>query len=368
MKRLLCIVSSLNTGGAETFLMKLHRTIDTNKYQMDFCVMSDGKGVYEDEILSRGGRIFRAHRKSKNPIKCFNDIRRIVKDNGYNYVMRVNENSLSVIDLLAAKAGGAKVLAMRSSNAGTMSRLNNFLHKLFMFLPKTVPTVKIAPSVEAAEYTFGKGSMERGEAHMLRNGLDFDAYKFNHDTRIALRAELGIEDCLAVGHVGRFSAQKNHEFMIDVFHCIYQKRNDAKLLLAGVGELENDVREKVKILGIEDKVVFLGRRSDVPELMSAFDVLLFPSFHEGMPNVVIEAQAAGLPCVISDAITSQADITGLVKYLPLNVSAEFWADEVLKTASSDERENTHDKFYNAGYDLNAVTDNFIRLIFEGESK
>lgn len=139
-------------------------------------------------------------------------------------------------------------------------------------------------------------------------------------------------------------------------------------MLVGIGELEDAIREKVDNLGIGDKVVFLGRRNDVPALMSVFDALLFPSFHEGMPNVVIEAQASGLPCVISDTITSQADITGLVKYLPLNASAEFWADEVIKTASLSERENTRDKFYNAGYDQKSVTEEFIRLIFEGESK
>lgn len=368
MKRLLCIINSLNVGGAETFLMKIHRNIDKTKYQIDFCVMSDEIGVYEDEVIARGGRIFHIVSKSENPVKCFCAIRRIVKENGYKYAIRMNASSLTVIDLIAAKSGGAKVLVMRSSNAGILSKRNDFLHKLFMFLAKIVPNVKIAPSLEAAEYTFGKGSMDRGKVHMLNNGLDFDLYRFDPDKRNALRKELGIENCFAVGHIGRFSEQKNHDFLIDVFSCVCKKNNNAKLLLVGVGELEHSVREKVKKLGIEDKVVFLGRRSDVPDLMSAFDVLLFPSFHEGMPNVVIEAQAAGLPCVISATITSQADITGLVKYLPLDLSAENWANEVLTIPISDARADTRDKFYNAGYDQNSVTKEFIRLIFERDMK
>ncbi len=368
MKRLLCIINSLNVGGAETFLMKIHRNIDKTKYQIDFCVMSAEIGVYEDEVIARGGRIFHIVSKSENPIKCFCAIRRIVKENCYKYAFLVNENSLSAIDLVAAKLGGAKILAMRTTNGAILDRKLNFLHNIFKFLPKIVPNVKIAPSLEAAEYTFGKGSMDRGKVHMLNNGLDFELYKFNSDKRDALRKEIGIENSLIVGHIGRFSAQKNHDFLIDIFSCVCKRNNNAKLLLVGIGELENIIYEKVKKLGIEDKVVFLGRRSDVPELMSAFDVLLFPSFHEGMPNVVIEAQAAGLPCVISDTITSQADITGLVKYLPLDASAAFWAEEVIKTASLAERENTRDKFYNAGYDQNSVTKEFIRLIFERDMK
>ncbi len=368
MKRLLCIINSLNVGGAETFLMKIYRNIDKTEYQMDFCVMSDEVGVYEDEVIANGGKIFHIVSKSENPVKCFCDIRRIVKEHGYKYAFLVNEISLSAIDLIAAKLGGAKVLAMRTTNGAILDRKLNFLHKIFKFLPIMVPNVKIAPSLEAAEYTFGKGSMDRGRVHMLNNGLDFELYRFNSDKRNALRKELDIENSFVVGHVGRFTAQKNHEFLIDIFSCICKKNNYAKLLLVGVGELEHTIREKVRTLGIENKVIFLGRRSDVTQLMSAFDVLLFPSFHEGMPNVVIEAQAAGLPCVISDTITSQADITGLVKYLSLDLSAEDWANEVLTKSLSDMREDTRDKFYNAGYDQNSVTKEFIRLIFERDMK
>lgn len=368
MKRLLCIVNTLDAGGAETFLMKIHRNLDIDKYQMDFCVMNHTKGIYEDEVLSRGGRVFHAEQKSKKPIRCFMDIRRVVRENKYSYVMRVNENSLSVIDLIAAKAGGAKVLAMRSSNAGSLSNIGNLLHRLFSFLPKHVPTVKLAPSTEAAEYTFGKGSVARGEVSLLHNGLDYDAYKFNPESRHSLREELGLNKCLTVGHVGRFSMQKNHTFLIDVFNNICDKRSDARLVLVGIGELESDIRDKVKTLGIEDKVIFAGRRSDVAQLMSAFDVMLFPSFHEGMPNVIIEAQAAGLPCVIADTITAEADITGLVKYMPLGASVSEWSDMVLKKVTVGKRTDTYSDFYNEGYDLCSVTDKFIRLIFEGETK
>lgn len=367
MKRLLCITAALNAGGAETFLMKLHRNIDREKYQMDFCVMSDETGVYDEEVISRGGKIFHAAQKSKNPIKCFLDIRRIVKENDYKYVMRVHEHSLASLDLIAARMGGAEIIAMRSTIAGTLSKLFYFLHKAFQFLPKLVPNVKLAPSTEAAEYTFGKGCIQRKKAHLLHNGLEHDTYKFNKESRALLREQLGLGDCLAVGHVGRFSPQKNHRFLIDVFKSISDKNENARLVLVGVGELESQIKEKVHNLGLDEKVLLLGRRSDVPQLMSVFDVMLLPSFCEGMPNVIIEAQASGLPCVIADTITPEADITGLVKYLSLECSAEEWADAVLENASIERRDTLQDFNY-AGYELSQVIDNFIELIFEGAAK
>lgn len=364
MKRLLCITSTLNAGGAETFLMKLHKGIDRDKYQIDFCVMSDEKGVYDEEVLARGGKIFRTHQKSKNPVKCFLDIKRIVKENEYKYVLRVNEHSLSVIDLIAAKCGGAKVIAMRSTIADCLNKFHKFLHKLFIFLPKTVPNVKLAPSTEAAEYVFGKGCVKKGKAKLLHNALDFDGYKFDSEARAKLRNELSLEGCNVIGHVGRFSYQKNHSFLFDVFKCISKVDDSARLVLVGVGELQDAMRKKARELSISDKVIFLGRRNDVPKLMSAFDVLMLPSFCEGMPNVVIEAQASGLPCVIADTITSEADITGLVKYLSLNDDVSVWKDAALGSISEN-RKDTLPDFTREGYHLNQVVERFAQLIFEG---
>lgn len=364
MKRLLCITSTLNAGGAETFLMKLHKGIDRDKYQIDFCVMSDEKGVYDDEVLARGGKIFRTHQKSKNPIKCFLDIKRIVRENEYKYVLRVNEHSLSVIDLIAAKCGGAKVIAMRSTIADCLNKFHKFLHKLFIFLPKTVPNVKLAPSTEAAEHTFGKGCVKKGKAKLLHNALDYDVYKFDSDARIKFRNELSLDGCNVIGHVGRFSFQKNHSFLLDVFKCISEIDHSARLVLVGVGELQDKIRQKASELSLTDKVMFLGRRSDVPKLMSAFDVLLLPSFCEGMPNVVIEAQASGLPCVIADTITPEADITGLVKYLSLSDDISVWKDAVLNSISENRKDTLND-FSREGYHLNQVIDRFVELIFEG---
>ena len=151
---MLCIVSSMDRGGAETFLMKIYRCLDKNEYQMDFCVSKKEKGFYDDEILSQGGKIFYVPPKSKNPFKTFIEIKKIVKSENYNYVLRTSQQSLAALDLLAAKLGGAKVLIYRSSNAGmTGNKINKIINKFFSFLPKIIPNVKIAPSTEAAEFS-----------------------------------------------------------------------------------------------------------------------------------------------------------------------------------------------------------------------
>ena len=364
MKRLLCIVGSLNQGGAETFLMKLLRNFDRTEYMLDFCVMSDETGIYETEITTLGGKIFHIVPKSRNPIKCFFEIKRIVQENDYKSVIRVNEHSLSVLDLIAAKLGGAEKLIMRSSNTDSGSKKQRILHKLFSFLPRFVPNVKIAPSRKAAEYTFGKKNVKKGKVNFLQNGLAVEDFSFDKEIRNSLRTELGIEDKFVVGHIGRFQKQKNHKFLIGVFKEILVRKGNAQLVLVGGnGELLEEVKECVKAQGLVDKVLFLGNRSDVNKLLSAFDILVFPSLYEGMPNVVIEAQAAGLPCLISDTITPEADITGLVKYYPLEKSAKEWATEAIQQSKRFERRSYNREFCDAGYTIDAVTEKFIELVF-----
>ncbi len=364
MKRLLCIICTFDTGGAETFLMKILRNIDRAQYQLDFCIMSDKTGYYEQEAASLGSRLFHIPNKSRHPLQCFKAIADIVRKNQYSCVMRVNESALSVIDLMAARCGGAKTLVMRSSNANVSSRTLRILHKLFFFLPRMVPNVKIAPSTEAAVYTFGKRQVEKKQVQFLNNGIVYANYRFDLKTRQRLQEELKIQGKFVVGHVGRFSQQKNHAFLLDVFSEIKKKKDHAVLLLVGTGDLEQDIRAQAEALGITDSVLFLGTRSDVPALLSAMDVLVFPSFFEGMPNVVIEAQASGLPCVAADTITPECNITGLVRFLSLAQDKTQWADAALSYADGFERQNFDQVFKEKGYEIQSVVDRFIRLVFE----
>lgn len=366
LKRVLCIVGAMNVGGAETFLMKLYRNMDRSKYQMDFCVFDPKKGSYDDEITQMGGRIFHCVSKSSNPIKSFLELKKIVKENEFELVLRISQHSLSAMELLAAKLGGAKKTIFRSSNSSTCgSAVNQLMHKLCKPLAKYVPEVKIAPSTEAAEFMFGKKSVKKGKVVFLRNGLAVSDFTFDEENRSNLRKELNLEDKFIIGHVGRFQRQKNHKFLIDVFEEILKQKESAHLVLVGdTGELLEETKSYVTELGLESKVTFIGNRSDVNRLLSAFDMLVFPSLYEGMPNVVIEAQAAGLPCLIADTITPEADITGLVTYMSLTESAEKWAEKCLEIKDKETtRKNTKENFIKAKYDINSVTDEFIKLVF-----
>lgn len=363
-KRLLCIVGSMNTGGAETFLMKIYRQLDRANYQMDFAVSIPQEGGYDKEILSLGGKIYHITPKTSSPINNFMDIVRIVKKNQYKSVMRISQHSLSAMELLAARIGGAQILAYRSSNSNTTSgsKKNVAVHKMCMFMPRFFANVKLAPSTEAAEFMFGKGCVKNGNAHLLHNGIDLNVYHFDKVARDNLRNELNMGEGLLVGHIGRFNQQKNHEFIIKVFAQILKINAKAKLLLVGVGELQEKIRTKAQNLGIEDSVVFIGVRSDVPQLLSAMDVFLFPSLYEGMPNTVIEAQATGLPCVVSDSITKEANITGLVQYVSLQDSEDVWADKVIRVAHS-LRKDTKQDFDKCGYDIQTVVDVFEKMLY-----
>lgn len=365
MKRLLCIVGSMNAGGAETFLMKLYRQLDKRKYQMDFAVAVSERGYYDEEILSLGGKIHHITPKSSGLLKNFSSIVNLVRREQYRYVLRVSQHSLSALELLAAKIGGAKVRAFRSSNSNTTTgtRKDLMIHKLFSIFPRCFANVKLAPSTEAASFMFGKNCIKEEKVSLLHNAIDLDNYTYCNNARLKIREELHISDQIVVGHIGRFNQQKNHSFLIDIFLKLHRKNKNSVLLLVGVGELEGIIKKKIDELGLNNSVIFTGLRSDIPDLLSAMDVFVFPSFYEGMPNTVIEAQATGLPCVISDTITREADITGLVKYMSLESSGEEWADAAIRQMQIG-RQDTRQAFVDAGYDIHDVVNQFVSLVFQ----
>ena len=364
MKRILCIISSLDAGGAETFLIKVYRELSSLGYQFDFIVSKDN-GVYTQEVLNRGGRIFLVPTRSKNLFGALNGIRKVVKENKYEYVLKLGEHSLAVLDLIVAKLGGAKILAVRACNAPTgLSLLYRALHTTIRPILNGIADVKIAPSRLAAEFLFGKA----GDVHLLHNGVDLNVYKYDILGREAVRKEFDLNNKLVIGHIGRFHKQKNHLFLLKVFQKICALRDDAVLLLIGSGELQDKICKWITDFELEGKVLLLGQRFDIPQLLSAMDVFVFPSLHEGMPNTIIEAQATGLPCVIADTITPEAAITGLVTYLPLETSPQKWAETALHSVIH-ERIDTSEAFIANGYDIESVTREFIWLFeHQGEYK
>ena len=355
----------MNAGGAETFLMKLYRALDKTEYQLDFCINVKEKCFYEDEINELGGRIYRIPSKSENLKEFRKQLYSIIKDEGYERVLRITSNAMGFMEMKIAKKAGAKIRAIRSSNSSDGASIKTkAFHVLGKLLYGRYVNVKIAPSDLAAQYTFEKKAYKKGEVNILHNAIDLDVYKYSEESRIAIRKEFGLENKTVIGHVGRFNTQKNHAFLLKIFSEIVRLDSNSVLMLVGKGDLESAIREQAKELGVFEKIIFTGVRSDVPALLSAMDVFVMPSFYEGMPNTVIEAQATGLPCIISDTITKEANITGLVDYMSLDASADKWAkttlEDIRKIRNVDEAKS---KIRDNGYDIDSCIKEFTKILF-----
>ena len=329
---------------------------------MDFCVSSKEAGYYDNEIKTMGGKIFYSTPKSKNIFKAFKSIYDIVKSNNYKYVLRFSQNSMSSLELLAAKLAGAKVLAFRSTNSRTMKGgYENIIHFIFRPLVKIISNVKIAPSNQAAKFMFGNSK----KVIILNNGIPLNDFAYDEKINITLRKQLGIsKDCFVIGHIGRFNKQKNHKKIINIFNEIQQERPNSKLILVGKGELESEIRVQIKELKLEDKVIMLGIRNDVNKLLSVFDIFLFPSLYEGMPNTVIEAQANGIPCIVSNAITNEVKICENIIMIDPNKSDNDWSKICLSDLTRYKDDTNIVKLQKKGYNIDDVVEVFTNKIFE----
>lgn len=201
---------------------------------------------------------------------------------------------------------------------------------------------------------------------MFNNAIDLSRYSYDPQKAATVRKELGLEDKLVVGHIGRFCYAKNHDFLIDIFNEIHKQRQEAVLLLIGEGELEQDIRNKVKKLGLTDSVRFMGTQKDTSKFYQAMDCFVLPSRYEGLPVVGVEAQAAGVPCVMADVVTPETKILESTAFVSPEESAENWVKAVLKSVSCYEKRDTCTEMRKAGYDIEAeaqkLTDFYEKLI------
>lgn len=351
MIRILHIVGSLERAGAETFLMNLYRNIDRNRIQFDFAIYREPTpNSYYEEALSLGAKVYKISPKAEGVVKNLKEVKNIVKENRYEIVWRHVDNCFAGIDLLAAKCAGAKrlILHAHNSNVNGKIRILHFLSKpcVNMFI-----TDRFACGKAAGRWLFGNRKFK-----ILNNGIDTERFRFNETIRREYREKYGISDELVIGHVGRFCEVKNHIFIINLFHELSKNNSWGKkalLVLAGTGEKESEIKDQVSQYGLDDKVLFLGNRSDVAELMQMMDVFIMPSFYEGFPVTLLEAQTSGLPCVVSDAISREVDITGNVEFLCLDAGMEVWENAVRKL-SENKREEKAGMIEKAGYDIRNV--------------
>ena len=366
LKKVLVFGMTDNPGGVESFLMAYYRKLDKSKIQFDF--LCNNKTVaYEDEINALGGRVFKICARSVNPALYKAELEGFFKEHASEYcAIWVNVCSLANIDYLkAAKKYGIKTRIIHSHNAQNMdSALRGVLHKINRLSINKYATHFWACTDLAADFFYNAKVKASKNFREVKNAIDVSAFSFSSEARENLRRELALEDSLVFGNVGRLHFQKNQSFLLDIFAEISKKRDDARLVLIGGGEDEAMLKEKTASLGLSDKVLFLGVRSDVPQLMSALDVFLLPSKFEGLGIVLIEAQASGLLSFTSaEVVPEDAKVTDLLTFIPLSKSPNEWAEEILSKSENQRRPDTLSEITQAGYNIDTQIDS-LQNFFE----
>lgn len=338
--RVASVIGRYIGGGVEAVTINYYRNIDKNKVQLDFICDEDSTNIPYEEIERMGGKVIIIPSYSK-PFKYHKALKRVLKEGNYK-IIHSNINTLSVFSLFAAKCAGVPVrIAHSHSTTNKKEKKKNLMKQILRPFSKVFATDYMCCSELAGRWLFGNKEYDKGNVYLLNNAIDLDKFKYNESLRKKKRKELGIkDDTLVIGHIGRFVAQKNHDFLIDIFNEIHKKNNNSILLLAGQGPLMEDIKNKVKELNLEDSVKFLGQRNDANELYQAFDVFLLPSLYEGLPVVGVEAQAAGLLCYLSDDMTKETKVLDITKFMSLNNPPKEWADNILDDVKKYKRIDT----------------------------
>ena len=343
--KVLQVFGKMTRGGAETMLMNLYRHLDFSLIQFDFVVHQPGKGDYDEEIISLGGKIYCAPAYTFinhfRYIGWWNDF--FVHHPEYGIVHSHIRSTANLILRSASKRGLYTIAHSHSTSNG--KGLSSLVKRMYQkSIPKYADQL-FACSQEAGRWLFGNRPFL-----IVKNAVDSKDYAYCAMIREDVRKSLCMEDKSVIGHIGRFMKAKNHLFLIDIFSCIHRMLPAACLLLIGEGELKKTVERKVSALGLEGSVSFAGIRDDVPDLLQAMDAFVLPSRYEGLPLVLIEAQAAGLPCIVSDCITEEIAVTDLTRFVSLDEQAQTWAEVIVDRMHGNDRVNRQTEIMKAGYD------------------
>lgn len=341
-KVLVIATTRLGYEGITSVIMNYYRNINLDKIKYDFILGSGAMDWVINEIKDKGGDIYNIPIRNKNPLKYLFKLVRIIKKNKYK-IIHVHGNSSTIyLEMLAAKLSNVPIRIAHSHNSTCNHK---FIHYLLKKPLNKIITNPIACSKLAGNWLYNK------EYTIINNGIDIEKFIYNEKIRNEYRKKFDIENRFVIGHIGHFSYQKNHEFLLNIFKEIYKKEPSAILILIGDGKLRKEIEDQIENLKIEKNVILLGKRDDIFNIIQAMDVFLFPSRFEGLPVSLVEVQAAGIQCIVSDAITKECNITGKVKYISLKKDKVYWAEEVVKLNKYYIRNDVKDKLLKSNFNI-----------------
>lgn len=359
-----------NTGGGITkFVLRLWKYIDRERYQFDFVTMSTYLD-FAEELEAEGCKIFYLSTYAEDDRDKFIKEVTEILDNGYDIVhLHTSWWRGFLLEDIAREKKVPKII-VHSHNTDVHIKENQSrqdARKLHFeqreLLTENKATDFIACSEEAAEWLYGD-KISKNKVHIIPYAIEIDNYTFNSDLRESYRTKLGLKsDDYVIVHVGRFAYQKNHDFLLEVFKSISEEHENTILLLVGIGELEEQIRSRVYQYKLDNKVLFLGKRDDVNCIMQAADIFAFPSRFEGFGIVLIEAQAAGLKCIVSNEIPAIAKITKNIEFLPLD--QERWKENLQKYRNGYRREDMSEIMENSGFGMSTLVRKIEDIYFEG---
>ena len=366
--RVLQVGMTRNLGGIETYLIEQFRHLDKSKIDYDFVNITGEYSIcYEDEILASGSKIFKVVSRHKNPLlhywQWFNIL---LQNKGVYDVIVLNTNSLEyVFPLVLGKVFGIPVRVIHSHNSGFENK-QSLARRLLVGMNKKLlawsANLRFACSQFAGQWMF-----KDNPYHVIYNAIDIHKYDADLIVREETRNALGLHTELTLLHVGRFSYQKNHSFLLDIFKEVHRIQPDSVLLLVGdtteESEFLTEVKRKIKVYGLENVVRLLGRRDDVNKIMQAADVLVMPSFFEGLTVVGIEAQASDLPLLLSDTVTKELGLLPSTQFISLEAGPTAWAEAIVNSKQHN-RQSRYEELKAAGYDIGNETERVEKLLID----
>lgn len=349
--RVLNLFTIMDCGGAETMVMNYYRNIDRTKVQFDFMVHRQERGAYDDEIERLGGHIYRMPAiRPWTSAQYRRAVQKFYKEHPEYKIVHSHMSELGYYNFIESKKAGVPVRICHAHSNPREFDAKMLVRTYYKKSMMPYITHMFTCGLESAQWLFGK--QRKKEFIQLNNAIDAKKYSYDESVRVKVRTDLGLQERFVIGHVGRFGPEKNHVGVVDIFSQLHQEHPESVLLLVGQDqcELGKKIHEKVESLGLTESVRFLGVRSDVADVMQAMDVFLFPSLFEGFGIVALEAQAAGLPTLVSERIPEECRITNLIQVEKLDIPPDVWAERIWE-ARTTPRTDRYEEIKASGFDI-----------------